>query len=193
MKLTSIFVLLFGLLFVMVGVGNAFELEGYAGYYRFDSTVEEKAAVDADNIPIFGLRFGSGARQIFSGETTIGYGPMDDIRIFLIMGNFLVNIPVETVIPYLTVGSGTTIFMPKDIANEVDLLLNTSTKFTLNYGGGFRYAMNDFMALRFDFRDYVTFGLDFDTEVVETGDPSDAIDVGTIHNTVLAGGLSLTF
>ena len=193
MKLTSTFVLLFGLLCFAVGFGNAFEMEGYAGYYRFDSTVEDKAAVDADNIPIFGLRFGSGARQIFSGETTIGYGPMDDIRIFLIMGNFLINIPVETVIPYVTVGSGTTIFMPKDIANEVDLLLNTSTKFTLNYGGGFRYAMNDFLALRFDFRDYVTFGLDFDTEVVDTGDPADAIDVGTIHNTVIAGGLSLTF
>jgi hypothetical protein len=193
MKVTSTFVLLFGLLCFAVSYANAFELEGYMGNYHFDSSVAEKAEIDTDNTMIFGLRFGSGARQIFSGETTIGYGPMEDIRIILLMGNFLINIPVDEVIPYVTVGSGTTIFLPKDVANEAELLLDTATQFTLNYGGGLRYTLNNFVALRFDFRDYVTFGLDFDTEAAVDGEPTEVIDVGTIHNTVFAGGLSLIF
>jgi hypothetical protein len=177
-----------------VAAGNSFELEGYAGLYHFDSSVEEKAQLEADNNPVFGLRFGSGARNIFSGETTLGYAPMNDIRIFLLMGNFLVNIPVDLVIPYLTLGTGTTIYLPRDIQNEAKAILNTETKFTLNYGGGFRYFMNDLLALRVDFRDYVTFNLDFEVDNPdELEEPQDIIDVGTVHNTVVALGLSLVF
>ena len=194
MKIASLIALLAGLIGLSAGSLGAFELEGYAGYYRFDSSVADKAEVNADNIPILGLRFGSGAHQIFSGETTIGYGPTDDIRVILLMGNFLVNIPVETVIPYVTLGTGTTIFLPRDVANAQNLLLETETKFTLNYGGGFRYGLNEIMALRFDFRDYVTFDLGFDTKAAVEGEaPANAIDVGTVHDTVIAGGLSLTF
>jgi len=190
MKASLISILLFSLLFLRVGSARSFELEGYGGYYRYDSSLAGK--FQADNSPIFGLRFGSGARQILSGETTIGYGPADDINIILLMGNFLINIPVDLVIPYVTLGTGTTIFLPDDSANAEDLIFNTRTQFTLNYGGGFRYFLDDLLAIRIDMRDYVTFDLDFDAEDAVTGESS-GVSVGTIHNTVIAGGLSLVF
>jgi len=192
MKAASLFLLLFALLVFTSNSGHAFELEGYGGFYHFDSSMEKQTEVDADNTPIFGLRFGSGAHQIISGETTIGYGPTNDIRILLLMGNFLINIPADLVIPYLTLGTGTTIYLPKDVENAEGLVLDTETKFTLNYGGGFRYFLSDILAVRIDFRDYVTFGLDFDASEAATGESS-GISVGTIHNTVIGGGLGLIF
>jgi hypothetical protein len=189
MKVARLVVLLLALAGLIANSGRAFELEGYGGYYRYASSLAKQ--FQADHSPIYGIRFGSGARQILSGETTLGYGPAKDMRILLLMGNFLVNIPVDLVIPYVTLGTGTTIYLPKHLSTPQDLVLNTQTKFTLNYGGGFRYVLNPMLAARFDFRDYVTFDLDFDVKDAAAGQTG--ISVGTIHNTVIAGGLSLTF
>jgi hypothetical protein len=179
------------LLMLNAGPGAAFELEGYGGFYRYDNSLSEH--FKADSSPIFGIRFGSGAHQILSGETTIGYGPAKDNRIVLLMGNFLINIPTTLVIPYLTLGTGTTIYLPKDVSRPDSLLLDTETKFTLNYGGGFRYFLNNLIAARFDVRDYVTFDLNFSATDAASGNPTDAVKVGTIHNMVIGGGLSLVF
>ncbi len=178
------------LLMLLPGTGRGFELEGYAGFYRYDGSMADE--FKADSSPIFGARFGSGARQIISGETTIAYGPAEDIRIILLMGNFLINVPVDLVVPYVTLGTGTTIYLPDDVATVEDVALDSEVKFTLNYGGGFRYFLNNILAVRFDVRDYVTFDLGFDPKEAATGQ-SMGIDLGTIHNMVVAGGLSLTF
>ena len=191
MRVALLLLLVSVILVLVPDRARAFELEGYAGFYRYDGSLAEE--FEADNSPIFGLRFGSGARQILSGETTIAYGPADDIRILLLMGNFLINIPVDPVIPYVTIGTGTTIYLPKDVENATGLILDSTTNFTLNYGGGFRYFVSPLLALRFDIRDYVTFDLDFDVAEADPDNPINAVSVGTIHNTEIAGGLSLVF
>jgi hypothetical protein len=190
MMAKKLFPLVICLFVLLPGLGNSFELEGYGGFYRYDGSLADE--FKADSSPIFGVRFGSGARQLISGETTIGYGPAEDIRIILLMGNFLINVPVDLVVPYFTLGTGTTIYLPDDLENTKGLVLDTEVKFTLNYGGGFRYFLNDLLSVRFDMRDYVTFDLDFDAEDAATGQ-STGIGIGTIHNMVIGGGLSLSF
>jgi hypothetical protein len=189
MKVASVLVLTACLLALGAPTVRAFELEGFGGFYRYDGSLAEE--FQGDNAPVFGVRFGSGARQIVSGETTIGYGPGDDMNILLLMGNFLINIPVDPVVPFVTLGTGTTIYLPADAATAKEIALDTETKFTLNYGGGFRYFLNGLVAARLDVRDYITFDLDFNEKDAVSG--QNPIDVGTIHNMVISGGLSLVF
>jgi hypothetical protein len=192
MKAAGIFLLTTCMLALAPRTGHSFELEGFAGYYRYDESLASR--FEADSSPIFGLRFGSGAQQIISGETTFGFGPAKDMNIILIMGNFLINIPVDRVVPFVTLGTGTTIYLPEDITEPtLERILDTETKLSFNYGGGARYFLNDIVAARFDVRDYVTFDLDFNPSAAADGDPTEVVDVGTIHNMVVSGGLSIVF
>ena len=189
MKIATILAVTACLLAGAASTTCAFELEGFGGFYRYDDSLADE--FQGNNAPVFGVRFGSGARQIFSGETTLGYGPGDDINILLLMGNFLINIPVEPVVPFVTLGTGTTIYLPSDLSTTKSLVLDTETKFTLNYGGGFRYFLNNLVAARLDVRDYITFDLDFNEKDAVSG--QNPIDVGTIHNMVISGGLGIVF
>ncbi len=170
---------------LIVGSGNSLELEGHGGFYRYDKALAR--GFQADDSPVFGLRFGSAARRIFSGETTVAYGPADDMKIILLMGNILLNVSIGDAVPFLTLGTGTTIFVP----DRVDENLDTETRFTMNYGGGLRYFVRDSIALRCDARDNVVFDLDFGPG--QGGGGGGGISVGTIHNLVVGGGVSVLF
>jgi len=181
---------------VLLGAGSlsAFELEGFAGVLtQKDELVDNKS-------PVYGLRFGGGARRLFSGETTIGYSPTENFKTFLLLGNFNINIPVDQVIPYITIGTGTFIYVPEKGAALLDpndptqqaiaIALTTRTRFSINYGGGVRYLINDYLALRGDFRDHIIFNLGFDT-AAQTAE--ETIKIGTSHSVEMSLGLSLVF
>jgi hypothetical protein len=176
------------------GVLQAFELEGFAG------ALTQRDVLNDTKSPVYGLRFGGGGKHLFSGETTFGYSPTQDIKVFLILGNFDINIPVGNVIPYLTIGTGTFIYVPRkgaEILNPdnqteeaIAIALTTKPRFSLNYGGGVRYLVNDMLALRGDFRDHIIFDLGFDTQA-QTAE--EAVKIGTSHSVEVSLGLSLMF
>lgn len=160
------------------------ELEIAIGALSQDETLSDNA--DA----IYSLRIGSGPRRPLSGETTFAYSPSEYFDVFFIEGNFNINLPVmPNIVPYVTLGPGTVIYVPKDkVENELDIALNTTVTFALNYGGGVRYFFNDSVGLRGDFRDHVVFNLEFET------DPENPnVDIGNSHLIELALGLSVAF
>ncbi len=165
---------------------SASELEIHAGYLSQDE------ALGDESTPILGLRFGSGPKTPLSGETSLSYSPQEFFHLIFLEGNLNINVPVgHNLVPYVTIGPGTAFYIPKDEAeDELQLALDTSINFSLNYGGGIRYFLNEFVALRGDFRDHVVFSLDLDTspENVE-----DVIDIGTVHLVEVSGGLSIAF
>jgi hypothetical protein len=165
---------------------RAAELELHAGYLSQDE------ALGNDGSPIFGLRFGGGPRRLLSGETSLSYSPQEFFHLIFLEGDFSINVPVgHNIVPYVTVGPGTAFYIPKDKAeSDLDIALNTSVNFSLNYGGGVRYFFNEFMGLRGDFRDHVVFSLDLDATAQS---PEDVIDIGTVHLIEVSGGLTLAF
>lgn len=179
---------LFALCVVGVGSSSGFELEGFVGALSQDEALGDESS------PLYGLRFGGGARKIITGETTLGYSPTEFMHVILLLGNFDVNIPFgDDVVPYLTVGTGTLIYVPKDEAeqgDELGIALGTQTQFSVNYGGGVRYFLSEALALRGDFRDNVVFDLNFDPA---EGTENNPIDIGTSHLIELSLGLSFVF
>lgn len=171
-----------------VGRSSGFELEGFVG-----ALSQDKALAD-DSSPVYGLRLGGGARRVITGETTLGYSPTEFMHVVLLMGNLDVNIPFgNDVVPYLTVGTGTLIYIPKDEAeqgDELGIALGTQTQFALNYGGGVRYFLSEALALRGDFRDNIVFDLNFDAA---EGTEDNPIDIGTAHLIEVSLGLSFVF
>ncbi|MFQ6104160.1 MAG: hypothetical protein ACE5OP_07680 [Candidatus Glassbacteria bacterium] len=176
---------------------KAFELEGLVG------TLTQEDELEDNRSPIYGLRFGGGARRLFTGETTIGYSPTEFFKVYLLVGNFDINIPVDNIVPYFTIGTGTLIFVPEEgatvldpddpAAEAINVALNTKAKFSINYGGGVRYFLNDMLALRGDFRDHIIFDLGFDVAAAAEGDEEGVVDIGTSHAIELALGLSIVF
>ena len=181
---------------VFLGAGflSAFELEGFAGMLT-----QTEELVD-DRSPVYGLRFGGGARRMFTGETTIAYSPSENLKTFLLLGNFNINIPINEIIPYITVGTGTFIYVPEEGAAFLDpddptqqaigIALTTKASFSVNYGGGVRYMISDVLAVRGDFRDHIIFNLGFDTSA-QTAE--ETIEIGTSHSIEMSLGLSLVF
>ncbi len=176
------------------GTLTAFELEGFGG------ALTQRDALEGGSNPLFGLRFGGGGRRIVSGETTLAYSPTDQFKVILLLGNFDINIPIDKVIPYVTFGTGTFIYLPQEGAQIPDpddpstfiAIANTKTKFSVNYGGGVRYLLNDMVALRGDFRDHIIFDLGFDVNP-DAESAEDVIDIGTSHSIEASLGLSILF
>jgi hypothetical protein len=167
---------------------SAFEIEPFIGMLSQDEDLGDERS------PLYGLRFGGGARRIVTGETTLGYSPTANMHVVMLMGNLDVNIPVDPdIVPFLTIGTGTFIYIPKDEVEQEDELgiaLGTQTQFSINYGGGLRYFFNPTMALRGDFRDNVVFDLQFDAA---EGTEDNEIDIGTAHLIEWSLGLSFVF
>jgi len=97
--------------------------------------------------------------------------------------------------PYFAFGGGIRIFRGTDVESAfqplsqfVLLTLTDELKPMLSLGGGVRYAMNDWMDIRFDFRDYLT---QFPTKVIQ---PVPGVKVtGWLHDFLPMGGIGIRF
>jgi opacity protein-like surface antigen len=98
--------------------------------------------------------------------------------------------PEERFRPYITAGAGAALFYipegSKEDALELGVNLRDSWKFTLNWGGGFKYLIDDPLAITFDLKDQMshvpTYGLPRSTTVVN-GRYSPGFDPsGLLHN-----------
>jgi opacity protein-like surface antigen len=90
-------------------------------------------------------------------ETTVGYG----LGVILFGGNlaYAFSTSKTAIVPYLTAGAGLTSFSP----SEEDLLdldplgiVQSSSEFTFNFGGGLDIPISDAVLLKADLRDYIT-------------------------------------
>ncbi|MBM3800719.1 MAG: hypothetical protein FJW26_00240 [Acidimicrobiia bacterium] len=100
---------------------------------------------------VFGARFGAG--RVVGFEQTLAFSPNfleSGRRAFNTQSNLQIGIPAGRVVPYLTAGIGL-IATYGEFRNLGDI----GTKFTINYGGGFKLRnLAGPLGVRFDIRGY---------------------------------------
>lgn len=151
-------------------------LSPQAGFYLFDS--EQKLKDSA----VYGVALGYNFDQHWSAEAVLAglmteedrtggedvditQGRMDVLYHFLAEQDF---------VPFLALGAGVAEVSPDGLDSDTDLLLA--------YGGGFKYFLNDRVALRFDARHL----LDINDEDIQRKDD-------LVHNLSFVGGFTFNF
>jgi hypothetical protein len=122
-------------------------------------SIEYKDAdISLDNGPVYGVRLATSFVPHFGMEHTLAFSSdylfpsslqeINEAKGFIYNSNFIFNIPLGKVVPYLTVGAGL-------IHQYGDSDLPVGTEFAFNYGGGLKFPrMIGPLGLRFDMRGY---------------------------------------
>ncbi|WP_198012362.1 outer membrane beta-barrel domain-containing protein, partial [Desulfosarcina sp. BuS5] len=148
-----------GLLILLIGLANtanaenkagAFTVSPMLGGYIFEDNqdIEEKAA--------YGLGLGYNIDQNWGLEGMFNYIDTDsekdagDVDAYIYRIDTLYHFtPDKKLVPYIATGIGGITLDPSRESNDTDFLVN--------YGGGIKYFVNDFTALRADVRHIISF------------------------------------
>ena len=152
-------IFLTGLLFLLISFANnataenkakAFTISPMIGGYLFegDQDIEDKA--------MYGLGLGYNIDQNWGLEGMFNFIDTDsekeagDIDVYTYRLDALYHfMPDKKLVPYIATGFGGMTFDPDRDKNDTDFLVN--------YGGGIKYFINDFTALRADVRHIISF------------------------------------
>src|SRR6266850_2318075 len=107
--------------------------------------------------------------------------------------SYLAPVGLDRFRPYGKIGFGGTLFdihgTSKDEALGLGVKLRDSWKFTLNWGGGFKYLVDDQTVLTFDVKDFVSgipsYGLPFSAQLVNGQYQPGLSRTGRLHNVQL--------
>lgn len=158
---------LFGLV-VFAGQPARADLSVFVGRVSFDDDAHLEGG------PGLGARMGKSGR-LWGGETALLIarperrldGTKETATAFFYEGRFVVNIPAGRFIPFLGLGLGavtvtsTTVPEGGDDARVEALkaIADLQTNSSLSYGGGIKYALNEYLELRADLRRYLVFSV----------------------------------
>lgn len=155
----------------LVYMPGVFQISPYGGFLMgddYEAVIDDSLAygrIEQDDSPVWGIRMGFGlvpnvglefqyaqSQSAFYGVTGDSFFDSEsklsdvDIRIFLVNLNF--DFSNEPIVPYFTMGIGTTVY---DVQNG-----SSESEFTGSFGGGIKARIAPNIALRFDVRGYVT-------------------------------------
>jgi hypothetical protein len=160
---------------LFTGILVSFSAESFAQNFHFSvfGGWNKPGKVTVDNVrsgldgnAMVGVRFEADFARVIGWENTFAYSPNfgrpeglsttdDDARALIYSSNLVLNVPLERIVPYATVGLG--LLSSKRILRDPTELLTREfgTEFAINYGGGLKLTrLAGPVGLRFDVRGY---------------------------------------
>ena len=134
---------------------GAFTLSPMIGYQGFDSNL------DIDDSAVYGLGLGYNLDRNWGLELDVRYAPTEadfsggpDVNVWAVTGNVLYHFqPEQALVPYLVGGIG-------GLQYDIDGTGSDDEDFILNWGGGVKYGLTEYIDLRVDLRHTIDFRSD---------------------------------
>ena len=158
---------LFGLVVLAVQPVRA-DVSVFVGRVNFDDDAHLEGSLG------LGARLGKSGR-LWGGETALLIarperevgGTKETATAFFYEGRFVVNLPAGRARPFFGVGFGavtvTSTAVPESgdaaVVEALKAIAELQTNSALSYGGGIKYALNEYLELRADLRQYLVFSV----------------------------------
>jgi len=136
---------------------GAADMTFFVGGVKSGSISYNNVKTSLDSSPVFGFRMSTGFVPFFGVEHTLAFSSdylfpsnasIREAKGFVYNSNLIFNVPVKSVVPYVTAGVGL-------IHQYGDADMPVGTKFAVNYGGGLKLPhLAGPLGLRFDLRGY---------------------------------------